>query len=163
MFAKLIRISAFVSLCAACGGDDAAVDGDQPAVIDACQLVSQADAAALFGQPATRTTGAEVVDPALLGECLWEYVAADYSNQFLAIYVWDNDSDHYYDPLEGSEPYAIGDEGYIAIEEAGVDIGWSQQSLAVYLNYFTVGPSVPAGSSKVEEVKALAAEVESRL
>lgn len=165
MLDKLVMVSALVSLCSACGGGGGAGDGgEESKAIDACQLVTQADATALFGQPAVQDTGAVVVDPALLGECLWTWEAADYSNHLLAIYVWNNENGYYYSAVEGAEPLEIGEEGYITVDDfTGVDIGWAQEEKAIYLDYFTIGPSVPVAATKVEEVKAIAWDVEAAL
>ena len=170
MRVELIGIYVIVSMCAACSGGDGGEDGEGggdgngSAEIDACRLLTQEDASALFDQPATRDEGAETVDPALLGECLWTWEAPDASNELLAIYVWDDSSGLYYSEEEGAEPLAIGDEGYIKVDEfAGVDIGWKQGDRAIYLDFFTIGPRVPAATTKVDEVKALAEKVEAAL
>jgi hypothetical protein len=160
-FIHLILISA---VAAACGGGDDDGGGGGSSELDACAIVTQADAEGLFGQTATTQEGAEVVDPALLGECLWYYEAADNSNELLAVYVWDNASGNYYSATEGSDPYDLGDEGYIVVDEnSGIDIGWRQDDVAVYLEFFSIGPMVPAAADKTAEVEALAAQASVRL
>lgn len=166
MRVQLMGVCVMASLLAACGGGD---DGDgggdgDVAEIDACQLVTQADAAALFGQPPTQEEGAYTPDPAFLGECLWTWEAPDYSNELLAIYVWDNSSGTYFAVEEGSEPFAIGEEGYIRVDEtAGIDIGWRQGDLSIDMTFFTIGPMVPEAASKLDEVRAIALEASARL
>ncbi len=152
-----------LSVAAACGGGDDD-GGEQTAEIDACALVTQEDAAALFGQPASAEEGALVTDPALLGQCLWTWEAADASNELLAIYVWDDTNGLYYSAEDGADPLDIGEEGYIKVDDTtGVDIGWKQDGRAIYLDFFTIGPMVPAATTKVDQVQALAFEVEARL
>lgn len=161
----LISIPAVAALLAACGGGDDGGDTQQPATIDPCELVTQPDAEAVFGYPASPDEeGADVVDPAYLGECLWTYEFPDYSSLLLAIYVWDNSNGLYYTADADSEPLDIGEEGYIKVDDlTGVDIGWRQDGVAIYLDYFTTGPSAPDATDKLEEVKAVALEASARM
>ena len=171
MHHNLITITLIAALCAAWGGGDGGDGGEagpdgggQPAEIDACQLVTEEDASALFGQPASRGQGAETVDPALLGECLWTWEAADASNELLAVYVWDNSNGLYYSVEDGAESFDIGEEGFIKVDDfTGIDIGWKQDGRALYLDFFTIGPMVPASTTKVDQAKALALDVGTRL
>jgi hypothetical protein len=158
----LIAIPAL--LLAACSGGDDDTSGADATEIDACALVTQADADGLFGQPAVSESGTPTVDPAFLGECLWTWEAPDYSNMLLAIYVWDNSDGNYFFVEEGSEPLAIGDEGYIRADETiGIDIGWRQDDLSIDLTFFTIGPMVPEATSKLAEVEAIAQHASARL
>ena len=151
-----------ISALAACGGGDD--DGGGSTELDACAIVTQADADTMFGETATTQEGAEVTDPALLGQCIWYWEAADASNEMLAIYIWDNTNGLYYNAADGSEPYELGDEAYILVDDtSGVDIGWRQDDLAVYLQFFSIGPMVPAAADKTAEVEALAAQASARL
>lgn len=160
----LISIPAVVSLLAACGGGDDSGDTQQPATVDPCELVTQADAEGVFGYPASPDQGADVVDPAYVGDCLWTYVWPDNSSLLLAIYVWDNSNGLYYSAEEGSEPLDLGDEGFVRVDElTGVDIGWRQDDLAIYLDYFATGPSAPSATDKVEEVKGVADQASARI
>lgn len=157
----LISIPALASLAIACGGGD---DGAQPATIDPCALVTKADAEGVFGYPASSDQGTGVVDPAFLGECLWTYEFADDSSLLLAIYAWDNSNGLYYTAEDDSEPFGVGEEGYIKVDELlGVDIGWRQDDVAIYLDYFTTGPSAPSATDKIEEVKAVAMQASARM
>jgi hypothetical protein len=164
---RVMHLILMSALAAACGGGDddgGGGGGGGSSELDACAIVTQADAEGLFGQSATTQDGAEVVDPALLGECIWYYEAADASNEMLAIYVWDNASGNYYNAADGSDPYDLGDEAYILIDDTtGIDIGWRQDDLAVYLEFFTIGPMVPEAVDKTAEVEALAAQASARL
>jgi hypothetical protein len=159
---RVIHLILIPALAAACGGGDD--DGGGSTELDACAIVTQADASAMFGQTATTQEGAEVTDPALLGQCIWTYQAADASNEMLAIYIWDNSNGLYYNAADGSDPYQLGDEAYILVDDtSGVDIGWRQDDLAVYLEFFSIGPMVPTAADKAAEVEALAAQVSTRL
>jgi hypothetical protein len=159
----LIAIPALLLAACSGGGDD--TGGEEGATeIDACALITQADAEGLFGHPAVSEEGTPTVDPAFLGECLWTWEAPDYSNMLLAIYVWDNSSGYYYVPDDGSAPLAIGDEGYIRADETiGIDIGWRQEDLSIDLTFFTIGPMVPEATSKLDEVEAIAQQASARL
>ena len=151
-----------ISALAACGGGDDDVAGSTE--LDACAIVTQADADSMFGETATTQEGAEVTDPALLGQCIWYWEAADASNEMLAIYIWDNTNGLYYNAADGSDPYELGDEAYILVDDtSGVDIGWRQDDLAVYLEFFSIGPMVPTAADKAPEVEALAAQASARL
>ncbi len=160
---KVTCIYLFMALSAACGGGDD--DGDaQSAEIDACEVVTREDATGLFGQPASPDEGALVTDPALLGECLWTWEATDASSDLLAIYVWNDPDGLYYTAEERAEPFDIGEEGYILVDDStGIDIGWRQDGKAIYLEFFTIGPMVPAATTRVDAVKAIAQQAETRL
>jgi hypothetical protein len=161
---RVIHLILMSALAAACGGGDDDGGGGGSTELDACTIVTQGDADGLFGQTATTQDGADVTDPALLGECLWYYEAPDASNELLAIYIWDNASGNYYHAADGADPYDLGDEGYILVDDtSGIDIGWRQDDLAVYLEFFSIGPMVPAAADKTAEVEALAAQASARL
>jgi len=171
---QVIVLSMSLSMWAACGkgetGDKAgagAATGAAPTLAsttgatqrDACALVTQEDASTIFGMPAKKQTNPGTPDPAYLGGCDWTYQAPDNSNQLLQIDVWGKDS--YYTEEEGAKPFAIGDKGYIAVSDLrGVDMAWVQKGQVVVLSLFSVGPSVPKATTKVEEMKALAKKVE---
>jgi hypothetical protein len=173
------RVGAFAFVLAstvlACGDDDDAspgqdggAAGSSPAAgeLEACELVTQQDASALFGQPATRDDDAQVVNRGLLGQCLWTYEVEDeigsVSSQLLQFYVWDGPV--YHSVPANSDPLDVGEDGYVAASAAaGVDIGWVQDERAILLSYFSIGDDMPANLSKLEPMKALAQEVSDRL
>jgi hypothetical protein len=169
---------AMLSIAAVACGDDASADGSsdgggagsgaspQPGEIDACAIVTQQDASELFGQPAVPEQGTPVVDPALIGECLWTYEVEDeigsVSSQLLQFYVWEGEM--YHSVPEPSEPFAVGQDGYLVVSDlSGVDIGWIQDGNAIALSYFSIGDNMPTHASRVEPMKALALEVSDRL
>jgi hypothetical protein len=167
--AKAWRRLGLCLLCAAgaCGGDDTAAGGsgggsDGPQGVDACALVTQSDATALFGQPAVEDQeDAIIVDAQLLGECLWTW-DTDTSNQLLQLYVWG--SREYHSTPDASEPLAVGEDGNIVVSDVlGIDVEWLHGDWSLVLSYSNVGPDVPDVSSRVEPMKMLAATVDDRL
>lgn len=153
---------------AACGGDGsqdetggksggpAGAASAAPAA--ACELVSQDDASALFGQPASPDTGPR--GAAMIDQCLWTW-DTESSNQLLQFMIWDPLA---YAPPEDSTPLELGDGGYIRSHPlAGVDVVWLQGGRMISLTYSTVGPEAPTATSRAEQVTALAREVASRL
>ena len=150
----------------ACGGGDEAPSGnggDGNPNIDPCDIVTQADATALFEQPAEPDTGPLVTDPAFIGACYWRYdTPDDLGSQSLAFYLWNGPE--YYAPATNADPFDIGDEGAVeASAGAGVDVLWRQGELAPIVSYFNVGTGVPDHLTKMEDVKALALEASDRL
>jgi hypothetical protein len=127
------------------------------AKVDACALVTAAEAGALFGEPATRDEGVTVTDPNMIGECIWEHETSAGSHQ-LQVRVWG--SPQYYTPLddEFTEPLDVGERGYVRTHSAsGVDIAWVQGGRVYELSYFTVGgPGFPQATSREAAVKELA-------
>ncbi len=160
---KTIGVLLTLALSAtACGGDKSGNGGGGGSnKIDACAVVTVDDASTLFGQPATKDTGAQVTDPALLGECLWTYETPAADSHLLQFRVWDGKS--YYNPGSKSEPFVVGDQGAIQVDSyLGVDIAWLSGERAVELSYSTVG-NVPDATTKVAEMKALALATDSKL
>jgi hypothetical protein len=102
-----------------------------------------------------------VVDPALLGECLWQW-DTETSSQLLQFYVWDGPE--YHSVPTGSEPFAVGEQGYVLVGPVlGIDIQWVQDGRTIVLSYSKVGPDAPPVETKVDAMKALAQEVSGRL
>lgn len=135
--------------------EQAAAGGDQ---INACAIVTEQDATELFGGEAVQE---EPTAPLVMGECVWSW-EADMASQLLQFRVWDGE-EFYFDNPE-AETLAVGDKGYISVDEfAGIDIMWIQDGKTIDLSYFTVGEGVPTVESKVEEMKALAEKVSDKL
>ncbi len=154
-----------------CGGGGAGADGgsgggSQGKSFDACAIVTQADATALFGQTAKRDSDQLIVDPALLGQCSWTYeeqdsIGSTYS-QNLHFRLWDGTG--YNSAPSGADPLAVGQDGYVKVSEmSGIDIGWLQGGRSVVLTYFSIGATMPTNASMVEPMKMFAMEVSSRL
>ncbi|MCP5117972.1 MAG: hypothetical protein GY953_44720 [bacterium] len=129
--------------------------------IDACAIITQDDATKLFGKPASPDKGTPVVDPNMLGECLWTW-DSETSNHLLQFRVWRGDQ--YYSAMPESQPIDFAATGYIRTHPVvGVDMGWIQDGKTVSLTYSTVGADVPEAQTKAEEVRQLALKVEARL
>jgi hypothetical protein len=143
----------------AAGGDAgaAAPASTTASKVDACALVTAAEAAALFGEPATRDAGVTVTDPNMIGECIWEHETPAGSHQ-LQVRVWA--SPQYYNPPadEFTTPLDVGERGYVRSHSAsGVDVAWVQGGRVYELSYFTIGGAgFPKATSRVESVKELA-------
>jgi hypothetical protein len=130
----------------------------EPAAIDACAIVTAQDAAAVFGQPATRDTGHSGVT--MIAQCLWTW-DSESSNQLLQFHIWDPLG---YDMPEDAEPLDIGEGGYIRKHPlAGVDIAWLQDNRLVTLAYSTIGPDAPKATERTEQMLELARQVADRL
>lgn len=153
-----------------CGNDSepasgvgAGAEGSAPVVgpaaeKSACDLVTQADASALFGQPASPQTGYQ--GAAMFDQCLWTW-DTETANQLLQFSIWDVRA---YSPPEDSEPIALGQQGFVRVHPlAGVDVGWIQDDRMISLAYSTVGAEVPRAETKAEQVKELARLIERRL
>lgn len=158
------------SAVAGCGGDDsgsakgASGHGDD---FDACAIVTEADASALFDQPAKSDPGNLIVDPAFLGQCNWTYEETDQStgavySQSLFFTAWD--SPDYNAPLPDADPLDVGTDGWATVSEAaGVSIGWVQDDRSFSLGYFSIGPTMPTNASQFEALKTLTDDVSDRL
>lgn len=167
--AAIVLIFAFT----ACGDEEKKSDAGQPApaagngaaTADACKLVTQEDASQLFGKPASpEESGAFVIDPNMVSECLWTWDSPEADNQLLQFRIWNGEM-YYSEPSDSyTQTLDIGDKGNIRVHKtAGVDIQWVQDGKTIDLSYSTVGTGVPDPTTKVEEVKALARKVEKEL
>ena len=129
--------------------------------IDACNVVTQEDAAKIFNNAATKSEGVPVADPNVLGECEWSH-DTDMNSQLIQFRVWNGEK--YYGPSNDSKPLDVGDKGWIAVKQsAGVDMEWVQDGKTVQLSYFTTGPGAPAASAQTEAMKALAKQAAAKL
>lgn len=140
-------------------GGAPAASGDSGAKIDACALVTQADATALFGKPAVPEEGTPVFDPNMMGECLWTW-DTETGGQLLQFRVFNGPQ--YYSELPDAQPFDIGEQGNVRTNTfTGVDVEWIQDAKTYTLSYSTVGTDVPDATTKAEEVKQLAKKVAS--
>lgn len=160
-----VAFGALMLALAGCG-DDSDPGGEQAAMtaperIDVCALVTRADASALFGNPARPRAGTPVLDPNMLGECLWTW-DSESSSQLLQARIWDGA--RYYRAPADARPLGFADRGYIRVHPmAGVDVEWVQTGRTVSLGYSTVGPDVPGAMTRTEAVEALARKLKERL
>lgn len=162
---RLFVVVALSSASAACGGDEGGGGGGNTggaSSIDACSIVTQADATQLFGETAEKFVGSGpgTPDPALRGECSWDYDYPDGSSHLLQFHIWDKD--YYFEPT-GAEAFALGEDGYVLTATKSVDLGWVQGELSADLSYSTNGPSAPDAAPKKEEVKTLATAAAGKL
>jgi hypothetical protein len=175
---RTLSIAVVLVLAPAFGcGDDAGGDGASPSggtgtsgsgsqgegEIDACAIVTQADASQLFGEEATSEAP---FAPGALGACNWVYEVEDeigsVSSQLLQFYIWP--TEQYHSVPADSEPLDVGQDGYLEWSETlGVDTGWIQGGRALTLSYFSVGDGMPTHASRVEPMKQLASTVSDRL
>lgn len=150
---------------AGCSDDDAKSSGGAVSEkVDACTIVTQQDAATLFGQPAS-TEPPDVTGGRILGQCHWTW-DTETENQLLQFYVWTGPEG--YSTPSDSEPFAIGEKGNVrVVPGAGqglIDISWIQAGNTILLGYSAIGSSnVPIGQAKVDAVKALALTAAQRL
>jgi hypothetical protein len=152
-----VAVIATVAGMAGCGGDSGSSGSGGSgggSSFDACSIVTEADATAMFGNPAAKETGTTVADPHMLGECLWGFDDGSVSH-LMEFRAWDSDA--YYDAPADSQAFAIGDGGYTRTNPiAGVDIGWLQGGWTVSLSYGTAGATAPDPTAKLDDMKALA-------
>ncbi|WP_147275151.1 hypothetical protein [Thioalbus denitrificans] len=138
-----------------------ATAGSAPDRIDLCTIVTQADASALFGNPARPQAGTPVLDQNMLGECLWTWDSGS-SNQLLQARVWSGA--RYYRAPADARSLGFVDRGFIQVHPlGGVDVEWVQTGRTVSLSYSSVGPDVPGAANRTEAVEALARKLKDRL
>lgn len=171
---RLLRsILIISSLCLAAAGCGGSSNSPAPAATttpaandngaDACAIVTQEDAAALFGQPATRQQGTGLKVPIMAGECLWTW-DSETANQLLQFRIWSTVK-AYSDPTDGgAEMLTLGDKGHMRAHElAGIDIQWVQGGRTISLAYSKIGSAVPSPLTKVDAMKALAKKAAGKL
>lgn len=171
MVAAIVLATAMAACGGSGGGDEPATPARGPetprapsgTAVDACAIVTQADATALFGQPAVRQEGQKIPVPIMIGECLWTW-DTDTANQLLQFRVWSTES-AYSRPEDGfTQPLELGDRGHVrAHPQGGVDIEWVQGGRMIGLSYSKVGSAVPSPTTKAEAMKELARTVAGRL
>ncbi len=170
-----LATAALVAIVAACGGSGSSGESSTPAStstprsaasgtnLDACALVTQADASVLFGQPATRQEGSEIAVPIMLGECLWTWDAPT-ANQLLQFRVWSTEQAYSRPSDEFVQDFRLGDRGHVhAHPQGGVSIEWIQGGKMIGLSYSKVGSAVPSPLTKTEAMKELARKVAGKL
>ncbi|MCZ7525541.1 MAG: hypothetical protein M5U14_03610 [Acidimicrobiia bacterium] len=147
------------------GGDESGGGG----LDDGCALVAQADAEALFGEPAEPSDDAGTsVQQFLVGSCIWQSPDGPEGEltpqHLLQFHVWDGeqfyggDAGVYDDP----EPIDVGDRGFIAVSDAGISLQFVQSGKTVSLDYSLLfaDRSIASSAGAVQE---LAAKVSSLL
>lgn len=163
------------AVMAACGGSGGGSERATPPTstgtsgaasstsVDACAIVTQADATALFGQPAVRQDGPKITVPIMSGECIWTW-DAEAANQLLQFRIWNTERAYGGSEGELKQPLGLGDRGFVrAHPQGGVDIEWVQGGRMIGLSYSKVGSAVPNPSTKVEAMKELARRIAGQL
>lgn len=119
--------------------------------IDACAIVTQADANDLFGETAQQGDSSKL--PGLLGECLWE-ADGQMHGHLLQFAVWDGE-EYYSEPADG-QPLAVGEKGYIKVLDDSVHMAWVQDDKGIVMSYSTYGTSITPAGDKEAEMRELA-------
>jgi hypothetical protein len=167
VFAGLVGSGSIMAGCGGGGGTAKGGEGEAPAAkadaagpVDACSLVTQADAEELFGRPAVREKGTPSFSGMLLGDCLWTW-DTESSNQLLQLHVW---KDRKLTPPADAQPLDLGEGGSARVHPvAGVDIEWRQDGKVLTLSYSTLGPDAPKAPDKADAVRGLARKAAGRL
>jgi hypothetical protein len=169
-FVGQLHVLATIALCACGGGDDGASGtGDDNENFKACHLLTQADATAIFDQPAELEAGPIVTEPDYLGDCSYRYDTPDGEGmKILALNVWSDSA--YYSPGPDAEPVDVGDQG--SLNELGsgesdggwgVDVSWTQWEITASVGYFTIRAGTPDRQATIDEMTALALRISDRL
>lgn len=139
-------------------------DAPPPASVDACALVTEAEATALFSEAAARESGVAVTDPHMIGECIWGHDSPVGSHQ-LQVRVWDSPQYYSAPDDEFTKPLGVGEKGYVRAQSAsGVDIAWVQDGRVFELSYFTVGGAkMIRAVERVDAVTELARRTSAKL
>jgi hypothetical protein len=171
----LVAAAVVTASVIACGGSGGSDDRATPAssastprptgaaAVDACAIVTQADATALFGQPAVRQEGSKIAVPIRTGECLWTWDASA-ANQLLQFRIWNTERAYSRPEDEFTQSLELGDRGHVRVHpQGGIDIQWVQGGQMIGLSYSKVGSAVPSPSTKTEPMKELARKIAGRL
>ena len=132
----------------------------QADALDGCELVTQAEAEVLFGQPVSMPPDQIGGLPGQLGVCIWQAEGG----ALLTISVFEGEEFFgAVGQLEGSEEIALGDGGHRFVESPflGVQIQWLHDGLTVTLNGDTLG--IDDTATFETDMSALAETVEGRL
>jgi hypothetical protein len=161
-----------------CGGGSVADDASTSAAssgsrdggfANACSLLTKADATGLFGEPAVSKPAEEPV-AGQASRCIWHWDNPDpkvAENKSVQLTVWKGPQ--HYDAPSGSQPFAIGDRGYVQAhgQFKSVNIGWVQNgrthSLVYDHNYIEIASgAVNAAPDSVDRVEQLARTISGR-
>jgi hypothetical protein len=156
------------------GSPDPAVTmpgSDRDDLPDACELVTEADAAELFGEPARRRESTPVVD--LGAECLWENVEAEVVGReahLLQVHVYAGEqfySEQVYDDARALE--GLGERAFVSTEAlgGGVIVSWADDGLVFDIDYtiidFSPADDQGQATAKADAVVELARRAADRV
>lgn len=134
--------------------------------VDACKLVTQADATALFGVPAEPYEANVGPTPTSTSKCDWQHDFPDNSSWLLQFSIYDSTSVFgAYSPEPFQEAFAIGEKGVAGAQrDHRVAVMWVQKGKTVTIDLSSTGPKgEPKAAPKLEQVKQLAKKVEAAL
>ena len=166
--------SLLLCVLAACGGGNTpqanASAADAAASTNQCTLLTEADASALFGEPAT----AEPTDDLIgnqVSKCVWHWTNPDSTvseQKGLQLTVWNGAQ--YYNPPDDAEPLQIGDRGYIQAhgQFKSVHIAWVQNGRTYSLVYDHQYIDISSGATNttpdsIDKIKKLAETIAGRV
>lgn len=170
--AALVGCGGHGANASAAGGDSSAAGANAPtaagktasssASVDACQLLTKADATALFGQSASSQEPEMAPLPDQIGVCQWGWVGAEQTQQ-VSFKIMTSPEDHY-TKIDNAQPLQLGDKSQLVIDETtlSMDVDWVQAGKFFDLNY-TASPYQNFDKSKAEPLKSLAQEISGRL
>ena len=149
----------------AAGADTSAAAGNatgSSSSLDACTLLTKADATALFGQPASSQEPEIAALPDQIGVCQWGWVGAEQTQQ-VSLKIMTSPRDHYSE-MDGAQPLNLGDKSQLVIDETmeSIDIDWVQNGKFFDLHY-TASPYQAFDKSKANLLKSLAQKVSGQL
>jgi hypothetical protein len=159
---------------AACGGGKTphadASAANAGGAVDACALLTQADASGLFGEPATSKPTSDLV-PNQLGKCSWQWKNPDAKVSEIKgvqLIVWNGPQ--YYSPPDGADSLQIGDHGYILAhgQFKSMNIGWVQNGKTYSLVYEHDYIEISTGATNhapdsVDKLESLARTISGRV
>lgn len=166
--------SLLLSAAAACGGKQNAQTSASAdaaaAATNHCTLITKADASELFGEPATAETTDDLIGQQV-SKCVFHWKNPDTTvaeEKGLQLVVWNGTA--YYSPPSGSEPFKIGDRGYIQAhgQFKSVHIAWVQGGKTYSLVYDHDYIEISSGATNktpdsVDKVKKLAETISGRV
>jgi hypothetical protein len=160
-----VKASAAGNDSSAAGGSTASTSADttgNSASVDACQLLTKADAAALFGQAASSQEPEMAPLPDQIGVCQWGWVGAEQTQQ-VSLKIMTSPGDHY-TAIDNAQPLHLGDKSQLVIDETtlSMDIDWVQSGKFFDLHY-TASPYQAFDRGKADPLKSLAREISGRL
>lgn len=160
---RLVALAAIA--CASCQRETPPTETVASVDVDPCALVTQADAAALFGKPAYKK-------PSGPGECVWAYALPDQSSWSLRveahartpIVITTTEITYAGKPVATAhsitEWITVGaDKAALVASSAGVELQWNHGGLFVDLTTTAAGPSAAPAVTQRDALKQLALHV----
>jgi len=141
--------------------------GDAAATaIDGCDLVTKAEAEALFGGPAVQSEDDVGLIPVAITNCIWEWDGDDgLSFQLLMVQVAKGPQFYGEEIYPEAEPLDLGDRGFISIEPLfnAVTVQFISGGNTIIIDLSAFGAQSPDVTTMGDEMRALARTVHDRL